>query len=363
MSKLWSTRSSGRFAKPFLFFLAAASLLTGCGQPDGLVFVGDQGSSDSLMGGGSSFVYPIMNRWTSDYYKQTSVQVNYQSLGSSGGVKQFVVKTLDFGATDAPMNAEQLAEAGAEVLHIPVVMGAVAVTYNLPGVEKPLSLTGQVIGDIYLGKITKWNDPAIVTLNPDIKFPAEDIVTVRRADGSGTTFVFADFLAKTNTQWEEQIGVGNSLDWPAYSLGGKGNEGVSAQVKRTPNSLGYVELIYALEAKMPVAAIVNAAGKPVIPSVKSVTAAAADLTSVPEDLRMSITNAPGADAYPIAGMTWIVSRVKMDSAAKAGALRKFVNYVLSDSAQDRANKAHYSKLPKQLLERARAKAAQISGKQ
>lgn len=344
----------------------AALIFAGCGQQPGPVPVSSDGagseSAESLMGGGSSFVYPVMNRWTSDYNKKTGVQVNYQSLGSSGGIKQFSVKTLDFGATDAPMNEEQLAEAKDPVLHIPVVMGAVAVTYNLPGVKSPLTLSGPVIADIYLGKIKKWNDPAIASLNPGIALPDAEIVTVRRADGSGTTFIFADFIAKTSPEWKEKIGVGNSLDWPANSIGGKGNEGVSAVVQRQANSLGYVELVYALEANLPVAAIINQAQKPVTPSVESVTAAAADLTSVPEDLRMSITNAAGEGAYPMAGITWVVARETMDSSAKASALKEFLDYILSDEAQAVANELKYSKLPEKLLTPAREKVAKISGK-
>lgn len=313
------------------------------------------------MGGGSSFVYPIMNRWTSEYYKKSDVQVNYQSLGSSGGVKQFTVKTLDFGATDAPMNEEQLAEVDGEVLHIPVVMGAVAITYNIPDFKGSLKLSGPVIADVYLGKILKWNDPAISALNPGLQLPDKEIVSVRRADGSGTTFIFADFLGKTSPEWKDKVGVGNSLNWPANSIGGKGNEGVSAQIGRSPYSLGYVELVYAIQSKLPVADVINAAGKAVAPSVETVTAAAAELTSVPEDLRLSITNSPGDKSYPMAGITWVVARKNMDNTGKAKALQQFLNYILSDEAQAIANTMNYSRLPEKLLTPARAKAAQIQG--
>jgi phosphate transport system substrate-binding protein len=339
---------------------AAATIIAGCGQSGGPVPV-STGGADSIMGGGSSFVYPVMNKWASDYNKSTGVQVNYQSLGSSGGIKQFSQRTLDFGATDAPMNEEQLAEVGGEVLHIPVVMGAVVVTYNVPGVKEPLTLSGPVIADIYLGKIKKWNDSAITALNSGIALPDTDIVSVRRADGSGTTFIFADFLGKTSPEWKEKVGVGNALSWPANSLGGKGNEGVSAMVQRSENSIGYVELVYALEAKLPTASIINQSGKPVQPSVESVTAAAADLTAIPEDLRMSITNAPGDAAYPMAGITWVVARPEMANGDKAGALKKFLNYALSDEAQSLANELKYSKLPPKILEPALAKVNQIKG--
>lgn len=315
------------------------------------------------MAGGSSFVYPVMNRWLSDYHKKTKVEVNYQPLGSSGGIKQFNQGTLDFGATDAPMNAEQLADAKGEVLHIPVVMGAVAITYNVPELKTPIVLSGPVIADIYLGKISKWNDPAIAALNPGVTLPTAEIVTVRRSDGSGTTYIFTDFLGKTSPEWKGKIGVGNSPSWHSNSIGSKGNEGVSATVSRTPNSLGYVELLYALEAKMPVANMINASGKTVSPSVESVTAAAADLTSVPEDLRLSITNAPGDQAYPMSGITWVVARAGMSNSSKAQAITEFLTYILSDECQAIANTMNYSRLPEKLLAPAREKVSKIAGKQ
>lgn len=339
---------------------ASAMLLAVAGCQSNVTPVSAEGGS--LMGGGSSFVYPAMNRWTYDYNKETGIQVNYQSIGSSGGVQQFTVGTLAFGATDAPMNEEQLAAVDGNALHIPVVMGAVALIYNLPEVKTTLNLSGEVISQIYLGKIKKWNDPAIQSLNPDVALPDTDVVSVRRADGSGTTFIFADYLAKKSPEWEQVVGVGNSLQWPAGSIGAKGNEGVSAQVKRSPNAIGYVELVYALEANLPVASIVNQAGNAVQPSIESVTAAAADLTTVPEDLRMSITNAPGDNAYPLAGLTWVVAHETMKSADQAKALKKFLTYVLSDEAQTVATKLNYSRLPKKLLEPAQAKVEQISAK-
>lgn len=341
--------------------LTSALVLAGCG--DSTTPVRQQSSADMLMGGGSSFVYPVMNRWAYDYYKKTGVQVNYQSLGSSGGVKQFTVGTLIFGATDAPMNEEQIAAADGNVLHIPVVMGAVAVTYNLPDLTQQLNLSGEVISDIYLGKIKKWNDPAIQALNQSINLPDTNIVSVRRADGSGTTFIFADFLAKKSAEWAEIVGVGNSLQWPAGSIGAKGNEGVAAQVKRSPNSIGYVELVYALESGLPAAGIINQAGNAIKPSVESVTAAAAELTTLPEDLRMSITNSPGEKAYPIAGLSWVVAHKSMEDKAQAKALKAYLQYTLSDPAQSVAAKMNYSRLPQKLLEPASAKVNQISGRQ
>lgn len=338
----------------------AIACLTACGSSEGPVPVGSA-SSNTLMGGGSSFVYPVMNRWASDYNKETGVQVNYQSLGSSGGIKQFSVKTLLFGATDAPMNEEQMAEVNGNVHHIPVVMGAVAMAYNLPGIEERLTLSGEVLAEIYMGNITKWNDPAIAGLNPDINLPDANIVAVRRADGSGTTFIFADFLGKKSPAWVENMGVGSSLSWPAGSIGGKGNEGVAGLLNMTENSIGYVELVYALQSNLATAAIVNQAGNAIVPTVESVTAAAADLTDIPEDLRMSITDAPGAQAYPISGLTWVVARKEMDNANQAEALKKFFNFILSDEQQNVVAEMHYSKLPEKLLEPARAKVEQISG--
>lgn len=341
-------------------FAAALVLLWAC-SADRTRPVTVGSSADTLMGGGSSFVYPVMNRWAYDYYKNTGVQVNYQSLGSSGGIKQFSVQTLVFGATDAPMNAEQIKVVEGNVLHIPIVMGGVAITYNLPGMEKQLKLTGEVIADIYLGKIRKWNDPAIAAINPGVSLPAEDIVTVRRADGSGTTFIFADFLAKKSPEWERIVGVGNSLSWPAGSIGAKGNEGVAAQVNRSPYSMGYVELVYALESHLDMAAVVNRAGNAVIPSIKSVTAAAAEITTMPESLCMSITDPPGEEAYPIGGISWVVARRSMRDSETAAALREYLNYVLSDSAQSVATTMNYSRLPKNLLEAARHKVSHING--
>jgi len=347
--------------RALITFCAAALLVIsgGCGRSDGPVPVRVKSSGDRLMGGGSSFIYPIMNRWAYDYYKATGVEVNYQSLGSSGGIKQFTVGTLAFGATDSPMNAEQMKAANGDALHIPVVMGAVAITYNLPQIKEPLKISGEVLADIYLGKITKWSDPALQQLNPDVNLPDNDIITVRRADGSGTTYIFADYLAHKSPEWHKIVGVGNSLSWPGHSIGAKGNEGVSAQVKRSANSLGYVELVYAIESEMPVAAVLSHDGQPVMPSSQSVTAAAAHLTSVTEDLCMSIADSPGVDAYPLAGLSWVVVHKNNPSKEEAAALKKFLSYILSDKAQAAAAKMNYARLPDKLLEPAMAKVNQI----
>ena len=350
-----------RFA-PFVFsgLTIVSLMLSGCGNRNP-VSMKDNDSGNSLTAGGSSFVYPVMNRWTSDYNKKTGVQVNYNSLGSSGGVKQFMERTLDFGMTDAPMKDEQLAEAKEPIVHVPLVMGAVALTYNLPDLKAPLTLSGEVIGNIYLGKVTRWDDPSIAALNPGVTLPQADIVTVRRSDGSGTTYILTDFLSKTNAEWKEKIGVGNSPKWNKDSIGGKGNEGVAALVSRTPNTIGYIELLYAAEIKMPVASIISADGKPVAPSSESVTAAAASMTSVPEDLRMSITNNPGENAYPISGMTWAVARTTMPGKAKAQAIKDFLEFTLSEDCQARANTMNYSRLPENLRKLAQDKVNLIQG--
>lgn len=355
-----------------LFFspvLMLSAFLGGCGSPEPVPpSTAPEGSanapaqaptpSEGITGGGSTFVNYAMGKWTNSYAAETGTKVNYQAIGSGGGIQQFIKKTVDFGATDAPMKDEQIQEAGGEVLHIPVVMGAVAVTYNLPEVKEPLTLSGDVLAQIFLGQIKKWNDSKIQQLNPGIQLPDKEIVVARRADGSGTTYIFAEFLAKTSPEWKEKVGVGTSLKWPT-GVAGKGNEGVAAQVKQIPYSIGYVELLYALGTQLPVAKIINAEGNAVPPTVESVTAAAADLKEVPEDLRMSITNPPGKEAYPISGLTWVLARPKAENPAKNQAVKQFLEYVLSEKAQQAAVEKNYSKLPPLLLEKAKEKVAQI----
>lgn len=345
----------------------ATTLLVGCGGPGDAPVTAKTGStkpaapvtsSSGLTGAGSTFVYPVMSKWASAYHEKNNIEVNYQSIGSGGGIQQFTSKVIDFGATDGPMSDAQITQAGGDVLHIPVVIGAVAVAYNLPGLAKPLQFPGSVVADIFLGKITKWNAPAIAAANPGITLPDADIVVVHRSDGSGTTSIFADYLSKISAEWKSKVGQGTSLNWPV-GLGGKGNEGVSAQIQRTPNSLGYMELVYALQSKMPVASLINADGQAVAPSPASVTAAAGSLASWPDDLRASITNAAGKDAYPIAGLTWILARTASANPEKNKALSGFVNWILTDEAQAMTADLNYSKLPTSLLEKARAKASLI----
>lgn len=311
-----------------------------------------------ITGAGSSFVYPLMNKWATAYFEKNKVRVNYQSIGSGGGIKQFTAQLVDFAATDAPMSEEELKQAGEGVLHIPVTMGAVAVTYNVPGVDKPLVLSGDVLAKIFTGSIRKWNDAAIASLNSGARLPDADIVVVHRSDGSGTTYIFSDYLSKASAAWKQTVGTGKSLNWPA-GIGGKGNEGVAALVSRTPNAIGYVEVIYAMQTKMPIARIQNAAGEIVDPGLEQVTAAAAELTSIPDDLRLSITNAPGKQAYPITGVVWVLARTSSTKPGVGMSLNSFLTWILSDEGQAMAAPLNYSKLPPALLEKARAKAAQV----
>jgi phosphate transport system substrate-binding protein len=305
-----------------------------------------------LNGGGSTFVFPMMSKWASDYDKASGVKVNYQSIGSGGGIQQMTAKTIDFGCTDAPMNEEQLQKArdvGGEVVHIPLVMGAVVPIYNLEEAGEPLRFTGPVLADIFLGKITKWNDKALQDLNPGAKLPDKEIVVVRRSDGSGTTYIWTDYLAKVSPEWKSKVGVGTSVNWPV-GIGQKGNEGVTGQVKRSPGSIGYVELTYALQNDVKYGSVRNREGEFIKGSLESVTAAAAGaLSEIPDDLRYSITNAPGKDAYPLSGTVWAVLYVNQP-ADKGKAVVDFIRWV-THQGQQSAAELHYARLPQGLVER------------
>lgn len=319
---------------------------------------GFKAPANTLTGAGSSFVYPMLSKWASVYNQKTRVRVNYQSIGSGGGIRQFSSKIVDFGATDAPMTEEELKAAGAGVLHIPVIVGAVAVTYNLPGMKQPLRLSGPALAGVFMGTVRKWNDPVVARDNAGATLPDAPIVVVHRSDGSGTTFIFSDWLSKVSPEWKQKLGAGKSLNWPV-GIGGKGNEGVAALIQRTPNAIGYVEQLYANRNKMPTAQLKNREGEYVAPSVESATATGAGVSQVPEDLRMSITDAPGKQAYPLAGMSWVLARSKMDDPARAKTLREFLLWTLGDQAQAMAAPLGYSKLAPNLLEKARAMARQI----
>ena len=307
----------------------------------------------SLTGAGATFPYPMYSKWFSDYHKMHGdVEINYQSIGSGGGIKQVIEGTVDFGATDGPMDDKQLAEfktkRGCDVLHFPTVMGAVVPTYNIPGVTGELNFTGEALAGIYLGKITKWNDPAIASVNKDVKLPNADIVVVHRAESSGTTYIWVDFLGKVSPEWKEKVGVKTAVNWPV-GLGAKGNEGVSGQIKQTEGTIGYVELIYAIQNKMPYGKVKNAAGVFVKADLASVTSAAAGAAAnMPEDFRVSITNAPGKTAYPISSFTWLLVPDKIQDPAKKKAVKDFLTWMLGPG-QKLAEPLAYAELPKSVV--------------
>jgi len=315
-----------------------------------LVLAASAAAQTSLTGAGATFPNPIYTKWFDAYNKKTGVQVNYQSIGSGGGIRQFTEGTVDFGATDGPMNDEQIQAVKGNVLHVPTVMGAVVLTYNLPEVgTTKLRFDGPTIAGIFMGSITKWNDKAIAKLNPDAKLPKSDIIVVHRSDGSGTSFIFTDFLSKVSSDWKDKVGKATSVNWPV-GLGGKGNEGVTQQVKQTEGSIGYVELIYALANDLPYATVKNAGGEFVDASLASVTAAASSAKfDQNTDFRVSITNAPGKDAYPISSFTWLLVHPDMPDAAKAKAIRDFLKWMISPEAQGMATELKYAPLPKEVV--------------
>ena len=296
-------------------------------------------------GAGATFPNPIYSKWFSEYNKlHPNVKINYQSIGSGGGIRQLTNQTVFFGATDGPMTNEQIQAAGARILHLPTVMGGVVPVYNVPGVSGELRFSGPLLADIFLGKVTKWNDAAIDKENPGAGLPATDITVVHRADGSGTSYIFCDFLAKTSPDWKQKVGVATSVNWPA-GVGGKGNEGVAGLVKQTPGSIGYVQLIYALQNKIPFGAVKNSAGEYVKASLESVTAAAAATEGkMPADFRVSIANAPGKNAYPIASFTWLLFYESPKDKAKAKAMVEFMRWALADG-QKYAPELGYAPLP------------------
>jgi len=311
--------------------------------------------SVSLQGAGASFPNPLYQKWMSEYGKvKPNVKLDYQSIGSGGGIKQLKEQTVDFGASDAPMKDEDLKSAPGEVLHVPTVLGAVVITYNLEGVSHPLRFSAEVLADIFLGKIKKWNDPKIAADNSGVTLPSTDITVVHRSDSSGTSAVFTDYLSKVSAEWKEKVGAGTSPSWP-IGLGQKGNEGVTGQVKQTPNTVGYVELAYAVQNKLPVAQIKNASGNFITPSIDAVTAAASgSLATTPDDLRVSITNAAGADAYPISSYTYILVYKAQKDAAKGKALVDFLWWGIHDG-EGFAKDLQYAPLPADIVKRAEAK--------
>jgi phosphate transport system substrate-binding protein len=309
-----------------------------------------------INGAGATFPYPIYSKWFDEYVKvDPSVRFNYQSIGSGGGQKQILAQTVDFGASDGPMTDENLAKAPGKILHIPTVAGAVVMTYNVPG-NPSLKLDGETIADIFLGKIKKWSDPKIAATNAGVKLPDNEIVVVHRSDGSGTTFIFTDYLSKVSAEWKQKAGNNTSVNWPT-GIGGKGNEGVSGQVKQTPGTIGYVELIYALQNKMPYADLKNAGGEFVKPTIESVTAALAT-AEIPDDFRFSMTNAPGKEAYPIAGATWLLVYQQQKDAAKGKKLVEFLKWAAKDG-EKMAKDLQYAPLPDTLQQRVLARIDEI----
>jgi len=315
-----------------------------------------------LTGAGATFPYPIYSKWFSDYATKTGTKINYQSIGSGGGVRQISEETVDFGASDGPMSDDELAKAkGGALLHIPTVLGADVVTYNVPEVTQTLKLTGAVIADIFLGKITKWNDSRITSLNSGAKLPNQDILIVHRSDGSGTTYIWTDYLSAVSPEWAKGPGRGKDVQWPV-GIGGKGNEGVAGQIKQTPYTIGYVELAYARQNKLPYAWVQNVAGKFVEPTIESVTAAAAGVAQkLPPttDYRISIVNAPGPDAYPISSFTWLLVYKNQTDAVKGKKLVAFLHWMLHDGQSETAS-LDYAPLPTALIKQLDARVGTIT---
>jgi phosphate transport system substrate-binding protein len=309
-----------------------------------------------INGAGATFPYPIYSKWFDTYTTvDPSVRFNYQSIGSGGGQKQILEQTVDFGASDGPMSDENLAKAPGKLFHVPTVAGAVVMTYNLPG-NPVLKLDGPTIAGIYLGEIKKWNDPKLTALNPGVTLPDQEIVVVHRSDGSGTTYIFTDYLSKISPDWKSKVGNNTSVSWPA-GIGGKGNEGVSGQVKQTPGAIGYVELIYAIQNKMSYADLKNAAGEFVKATLESVTAAMAT-ANIPDDFRFSMTNASGKDSYPIAGATWLLVYSQQKDPAKGKKLVEFLKWAVT-KGEDMAKDLDYAPLPANVRDRVLKRIAEI----
>jgi phosphate transport system substrate-binding protein len=310
-----------------------------------------------INGAGATFPYPIYSKWFNSYAKvDPSVRFNYQSIGSGGGQKQILAETVDFGASDGPMSDENLAKAPRKLLHIPTVAGADVVSYNLRG-SPHLKLDGATLAGIFLGKVTKWNDPAITSQNPGVSLPDQDIVVVHRSDGSGTTYIFTDYLSSVSSEWKEKVGKNTSVNWPT-GLGGKGNEGVSGQIKQVPGALGYIELAYAKQNNLPYADMKNSTGNYVTPSIDSVTAALAT-AMIPDDFRFSMVNPPGPDAYPIAGTTWLLVYQQQKDAAKGQKIVEFLKWAYVDGEKMAAS-LDYAPLPQNVQDRVLKRIAEIT---
>jgi len=312
----------------------------------------------TLNGAGATFPYPIYSKWFSEYHKvHSDVEINYQSIGSGGGIRQVTSGTVDFGASDMPMTDKQLQEAKKTILNIPTVLGADVPAYNIPGVTAELKFTPEALAGIFLGKISKWNDKAITAANPGVDLPDKDIIVVHRSDGSGTSFIWTDYLSKVSPEWKSQVGADTSVKWPV-GMGGKGNEGVAGFVRQLPGSIGYVELIYAVQNKITYGSVRNSAGNFVKASLEGVTAAAASAPKMPADFRVSITNAPGKDAYPISSFTWLLIPAQAKDAAKGKILADFLNWMVSDG-QKMTSALSYAPLPDNVVAKVKEAIKQV----
>lgn len=324
----------------------------------GLVLALPAPAQTTLNGAGATFPYPMYSKWFSEYHNaHPDIQINYQSIGSGGGIRQVLAGTVDFGASDGPMTDEQLAQSKIKILHVPTVLGAVVPAYNAPGVSAEVRFTPEMLAGIFLGKIANWNDKAIAAANPELKFPDQPIIVVHRSDGSGTTYIFTDYLSKISPEWASGPGRGVSIKWPV-GLGGKGNEGVAGMVRQMPGAIGYVELIYAVQNKIAYGSVRNLAGAFVKASLESVTAAAASVKSMPADFRVSITNAPGKDAYPISSFTWLLIPAQSRDAARGKILADFLNWMVDDG-QKMTAALTYAPLPENVAQKVKAEIKQV----
>jgi phosphate transport system substrate-binding protein len=312
----------------------------------------------TLTGAGATFPYPIYSRWFSEYHKlHPDVEINYQSIGSGGGIRQVTAGTVDFGASDMPMTDKQLKEAKTKILNIPTVLGADVPAYNVPGVSGDLKFTPEALAGIFLGKISKWNDKALTSVNPGVNLPDKEIVVVHRSDGSGTTFIFTDYLSKVSSEWKGQVGADTSVKWP-IGIGQKGNEGVAGSIRQLSGAIGYVELIYAVQNNIPYGSVRNSAGAFIKPSLESVTAAAASVPKMPDDFRVSITNPPGKDAYPISSFTWLLIPAQSKDAAKGKILADFLNWMVTDGQKLTASLS-YAPLPENVVAKVKEAIKQV----
>ena len=323
-----------------------------------LVCATSSGFAQKLNGAGATFPNPIYSKWFSEYHSQNpGVEINYQPIGSGGGIRQVTAGTVDFGAADVPMTNEQLAASKIKIVHIPTVLGAVVPIYNLQGVSQELRFAPDVLADIYLGKITNWNDGRIAKDNPGAKLPNQEIIVIHRSDGSGTTFIFTDYLSKVSSEWKSSVGASSAVPWPK-GLGGKGNEAIAGLVRQMPGAIGYVELIYSMQNKIPFGYVKNSAGAWVKGSIEGVTAAAASVKSMPADYRVSITNAPGKDAYPISSFTWLLIPNPPQDATKGHVLKQFLEWML-EHGESEAGSLYYAPLPDSVQAKVKASIAQM----